>query len=743
MGCATFPGHVRRIAGAAAAALALCAGGAAAQRPGDVEVQAVEFEGNRAFPDGLLRTAIVTAPSRCPALVIFCWLGARRDVQVWDETTAGADAVRLRLFYYQRGYREAQVAIDTSRTGDEGMRVVFRIDEGLPVRVASVTIRGADSLGSDVVRGLPLGPGAPFDLIAYDATRDTLVARMRNRGHATADVLRGYHIPGDSVRIAHLEYELLPGPRARFGTIEVTGAEQVSDQVVRRMLTFGSGDVYSREALLRSQRNLFSLEIFRHAEIREAPSLEADTLMDVLVQVNEGDLHRVRVGMGLSTAEYLNAEGSWISRNFMGGARRLELRGRVSNLFAEDLGQIPPFEEIRGIYGRINGSIAADFAQPWFFDPLNTAGAGVFLERRSLPDVFVRSAAGGYLTLRRDLGPGTSVTAGARPELTSLETEDGDLVFCVSFVACGETEIRALRDPHWLVPITLSFVRDRSNSIFAPTRGYVLRFEGEAAGEATASDFSYVRLAGELVDYHALGNGLVLATRLRPGWARAMGEPEAGLGLHPQRRFFAGGANSVRGYAQYRLGPRLLTVDAANRLARPAELGGAGCTAQQINDGSCDPAPLALDMPGAFAERPVGGAALFEGNVELRFPLFGENLRGAAFVDVGQVWSRPRDAEVKDIVWSPGLGVRYFSMVGPIRIDVGYRPPHEERLPVLTTEVCVRTPTGCDDIAEDGVYDWTELDNRRTLRPLGEVAWRPRDSFLDRIQLHFSIGQAF
>lgn len=737
-----FAGRACRTVVVAAAAFALLAPAGSAQRPGDIEVAAVAFEGNHVFADDLLRTAIVTTPSRCPALVIFCWLGVERDVQLWDERIAGADAVRLRLFYYQRGYRETEVAIDTTRAA-EGMRVRFRIMEGAPVRVASLALRGGEVFGPELGRGLPLAVGRPFSLLGYDATRDSLTHRLRNRGYATADVLRGYRIPGDSARVAHLEYELLPGPRARFGTIEVTGAERVSAEVVRRMLTFRPGDVYSREALLRSQRNLFGLEIFRHAEIREAPSENSDTLIDVLVQVNEGDLRRVRVGVGLSTAEYLNAEGRWISRNFMGGARRLEWRGRVSNLFAEPLGHVPAFEEVRGIYGRINGSIAVDFAQPWFFDPLNTAGAGLFLERRSLPDVFVRSAAGGYLTVRRDLGPGTSVTVGARPELTSLRTDDGDLVFCVSFVACGEQEIRALRDPHWLVPVTLSYVRDRSNSLFAPTRGYLLRLDAEAAGEATASDFSYLRVAAELVDYHTLSRGLVLATRLRPGWARAMGEPEAGLGVHPQRRFFAGGANSVRGYAQYRLGPRLLTVDAANRLARPVELGGAGCTAQAINAGTCEPAHLATAVPGAFTERPVGGAALLEGNLELRFPLYGENLRAAAFLDVGQVWAEPDDIDTRGIVWSPGLGVRYFSMVGPIRIDVGYRPPREERLTVLTTEVCVRTLTGCDDIVEDGVYDWTELANRRTLRPLGDVPWQPGGSFFDRLQLHFSIGQAF
>jgi hypothetical protein len=93
---------------------------------------------------------------------------------------------------------------------------------------------------------------------------------------------------------------------------------------------------------------------------------------------------------------------------------------------------------------------------------------------------------------------------------------------------------------------------------------------------------------GEISAYHDPFSGVVIATRLRSGWARAVGEPGEGLGLHPQKRFFAGGPNSVRGFAQYRLGPKLLTVDAARVLTRPAEQGGAGCTAHEINAGDCD-----------------------------------------------------------------------------------------------------------------------------------------------------------
>jgi outer membrane protein assembly factor BamA len=295
-----------------------------------------------------------------------------------------------------------------------------------------------------------------------------------------------------------------------------------------------------------------------------------------------------------------------------------------------------------------------------------------------------------------------------------------------------------------LAPLALSLSLDRSNSLFAPTGGYILRIEGEYAARATLSEFSYTRLLAEGSFYHDPFRGVVYATRLRVGWARSLRTPGTGLGLHPQKRFFAGGPNSVRGFAQYRLGPRLLTVNAAETLADSVEGEWAGCTAQQINDGTCDVSQLARTNPGALDEQPVGGAALFEGNLELRFPLYRDFLRAAAFVDFGQVWRTEKTVRLSQLEWTPGFGIRYFSPIGPLRIDVGYNPRGAERLTVVTTKVCHRPSEAqpCDVNVPD-MYDPDELENVSTLRTLPSVVWRPYDSFTDRLQFHFSIGQAF
>jgi hypothetical protein len=139
---------------------------------------------------------------------------------------------------------------------------------------------------------------------------------------------------------------------------------------------------------------------------------------------------------------------------------------------------------------------------------------------------------------------------------------------------------------------------------------------------------------------------------------------------------------------------------------------------------------------------------MVEGSFELRFPITPVLFEGVTFVDWGQVWAGNEKIELSDLVWTPGLGVRYYSPIGPIRLDLAYRRPTGERLRVVTSQVepCVAT-------GEDRDPCTTLLRGARTgpgflrvgeLALLGPTVPFDRDkSFLSRLQLHFSIGQAF
>jgi outer membrane protein insertion porin family len=743
---------LRPIAGPLAAVLLLLSAPVApvgAQQP---EVVGLRFDGARSFADAELAAAIVTAATRCPNLLyeVVCWTGVGREPAYLDALALESDVLRLRVFYHERGYRSAAVRADTVRAG-RGVRVVFRITEGEPVRVAELEVNGTPAELGD--RPLALRLGAPFDMVEYEAGRDTLLARLHNSGFARAQVLLGYEIAADQPLRARVRYDVVPGSRARFGEIRVTGNRDASPELIRRMLTFREGAVYDRSALLESQRNLYGLQIFRHAEIQPYVATEPDTLVHVTVQVAEGYMHRVRVGGGLSNAECGRLEGRWIGRNFMGEGRRLELRGQLGNLLMDQCQQLPVLSTDYTPYDRITGLAAVDFTQPWFRGPRNSLGTGLFLERRSVPEVFVRTATGGHVSVGRSLGTHTGVTLAYRPEWTRLTT-DGDLFFCVNFVACAYEDTRVLREPHWLSPITLTFSADRTDRPLTPSHGFIVRADIEHAGAYTGSDFAYTRLIGEASRYSGEMGRVILASRVRGGIVWPHGDAGQ-LRVNPQKRFFAGGPNSVRGLDQYRLGPSVLGIDAVPWLAErddpaTARVEGAGCTIAAINDGSCDVGLLAESM---FHRRPVGGEVLLEGNLELRFPLPlpGGRLRGAAFIDVGQVWQTAADVALRDLVATPGLGVRYFSPVGPIRFDAGFDTQGPQQLHVLTTRV--------ENCLYNGAPECVKVDGppRQTLRNTGDIVMlerpvvyggRVRDigswgEFFGRFRLHFSIGQAF
>jgi hypothetical protein len=213
----------------------------------------------------------------------------------------------------------------------------------------------------------------------------------------------------------------------------------------------------------------------------------------------------------------------------------------------------------------------------------------------------------------------------------------------------------------------------------------------------------------------------------------------------------------VRGFDQYRLGPTVLGVEAVPWLVAEddpatAQMEGAGCTADEVNDLVCDVSELARRAPELFEQRPAGGEVLLEGNVELRFPLplLGGKLRGAAFVDAGQVWQTRGEVSLGDVIATPGIGIRYYSPVGPIRVDAAFNPGVVRALRVLTTRVeeCLDTDPDCQRVGDATRATLKNTDLVAPLMAAVPFGSRLRDidsvgDFFRRFNLQFSIGQAF
>lgn len=716
------------------------------------EVVDLRFVGNSRFPDEVLENSIVTRETSCrsPVLLPFCWAGAEfsRDRHFLSPREFSRDEARIRLFYYQRGYRETVVETEVRRPDSGKVAITFRVQEGDPVRVSELGFQGLEEApDSSLVRELPMEVGDPLNALVLESTRDSLAARLNEWGYAHADVLLSYSIPREAPLEARVIFDLFPGPLTRIGPLSVVGNVTVSESVVRRMVPLREGNLYSQEQILAGQRNLYNLDIFSFASL--VPDLDhvPDSIAPLLVQVAEGDVHRVRAGAGLSEADCVTTEASWASRNFFGGARRLQITGRVSNVLAPIFHQTLCPEAGTGQYGELNWLLSADFVQPWLFSPRNALSVSVFGERQSFPEIFVRQSLGVNLGLTHTLTTSTPVTFSFRPQISRFNA--AEVFFCSSYLVCDPEDVRIFRGSNWIAPLGIRFSQDRRNQALSPTRGHALLLDMEHAADWTGSDFRYVRILGEGSWYTQGDSRWVLAARLRGGWVRQGGFPGlAGPGISdeivpPEKRLYAGGSNSVRGFAQNRLGPQVLYLPSVRDLLEPGENEPAPCASADILDMSCDASALDDEQ---FNPRPIGGTSLLEGSLEFRTPLAGQAWEGATFLDFGQLWGESGGVDLRDLEVTPGLGIRYLSPIGPIRVDLAYRFEAGKRLQVVTQQIRPfdETRDDSDDIIRTGEETrYVPSEGELTLLSPG-VPWGKLDAWsLRRFQLHLSIGQAF
>jgi outer membrane protein insertion porin family/translocation and assembly module TamA len=703
-------------------------------------IRKLELKGVQHVDESELRFALHTEATRCKGLLLkpFCWITGSpyfTEYHRLDNAERLRDELRIKVIYWRRGYRDAQVRSEVA-PGDDGVNVAFHIEEG-PATIAervevqqmrpvldSVRIRRAGMLqGGDVL-----------DLIVLDTARLRLQRTLWDRGHADA-VFRDTTLFSDSLH-ATLVFTIDPRPRTTIDTVMVRGNEDVTTRTVRRLVDLREDGVYRRSEVLAAQRRLYRSQLFNQALI-VLPE-QADSAKDLVVTVSEAPPNAVRFGVGVNTTEFGQVEANWTRYNWIGTARRLDVQAAVGNLFASQLygrsifGSSVPAgiaDEVPQAFLDPTWRASVSVTQPWLFSTRNSIGASAFMHRRSVPGVVIDRGFGGSLTVTRELAELVPLSLTYRFERNRVEA--GGVYFCVNFGTCDFPTIEALQQPNRLSPLTLRLLADRADDPLEPRRGYTARAELEHASAATLSDYRYHRAEGEFATYRRLGAG-TLAFHVRGGWVRALastlvdlpaGSLESEL-LHPSKRVYAGGARSVRGYAENQLGPRVLTVD-PDRLTEPDDSTVVGCSIAQLDDGSCDPDFVDSRR---FVPRPVGGNTVLEGSVEYRMNLT-PTIVAAGFVDGARVTAGDAAFGENRTAITPGVGVRYRSPIGPIRVDLALRPSGVEQLQVIT------------QVGEGGNRRLVQLTTPKAYDPLEGRGGIRR--FLARLQLHLAIGEAY
>jgi outer membrane protein assembly factor BamA len=688
----------------------------AAQQEQQRVVRGLSFEGNHAIDDYTLSTAIGTSNSSWFARAFPIRLLGLGEKRYFNELEFRRDVIRLLLLYRQSGYMNAVIDTLVRREGRD-VYLKFRIYEGDPVRLATLDMLGVDSI-LDVrrlKRDLPLQEGDPFNRALFQASADTVVSRLKNLGYPYADILRNYDVDVAALR-AVATLEALPGPRMRVGQVLITGVEKVDTGTLRRMLSVRAGDRFRQDQLYLTQRDLYGLGMFRSVNVVLADTTPppGDSTVRVVVRVSEAPRHRIRAGAGYGSLDCFRVQSGWTAYDFLGGARSLDLTGQLSKLgvgvpansgFKENVCH-PLHDDPTSDTANYNATLT--LRQPAFLSPRHTASFAIFAERRSEFKAYTRQAVGANLAVTFNARRDVPVTVGYGYSVG--RTTADPVVLCERFLLCNASDQAFLLNTRPFGAITISGVRARVNSVLDPSAGSVMQVTLVHASRYVLSDTLYEFNRGELevAKYYPLSRRSAFAWRIRGGTILPQRLSLLGQSTQfvpPDQRFYAGGPNSVRGYARNELGPRVYVTDSII-------VQGTDTTLRNLR------------------ASPTGGNTVVTANLELRVPtpIFPDRVRLGLFVDVGQVWERGDTlTAVSGLRVTPGLGLRFITPLGPVRLDAAYNGYPQEPGPLY-------------------LLDNTNKSLTAVLDPAGkQVLYRPQlpGGFWRRVVVQFAVGQAF
>jgi outer membrane protein assembly complex protein YaeT len=581
---------------------------------GAIRVTSVKLNGVKAVKSAQLKSALATvASSRLP------W----GQKHFFTRQQFEADLKRIVAFYKDRGYPDARVqSFDVKLNAkQDAVAVTVNVDEGQPVVVEQIEFDGFEAIPpahlNALKNRLPLKVQAPLDRALAQASRETALDEVKDHGYPYATV-RLTDRPGSSDRSRILTLSATPGTLAHYGDVKISGNTTISNQIVRRQLTFRRGNLFRLSQIQESQHALYNLQTFQFANVEpEVPEGEQPAIVPVKVTVTEGKHQKVNFGVGYGSEEKARVSIDWRHVNFLGAARTLEVESK---------------------YSRLSSGVRMNFKQPYLFGPRLDLLASAQSWHTSEP-AFTLNTNGGRLTVERVLaraGPASQRAASTAISLTYTNEFESYRVselalntptFYKNLLALGLDPLTG-QGRGLLSSLDLDFHRSTADSTVDAQHGYTLNAHMEQAGRLLGGDFDFFETILEGRYYLPVGGRAVLAVKARGGSIGTL-FGDTNLKVPFFRRYFLGGASSLRGWGRF------------------------------------DVSPL-------FNGLPIGGHTMVESSAELRAPLWG-NLTGVLFADAGNVWNNAWDFNLNDLLYDVGPGLRYSTPIGPLRVDLGYQ----------------------------------------------------------------------
>ena len=582
----------------------------------------LEIQGNDYFSNATIREQLSIIPATR--------LRYRRGR--YSEALLNSDLASITALYLSNGFREVKVSSRIEIPSEDNPHetaVIIQIDEGSQWLISDLDLSGVSQENASYVRTLLSSiPGQPFSEANLATDRDNVLDFYYNNGYPNATFDWTTQFDTDPGRVG-VSISVSEGQQRFVRASLIGGLSRTDPDMIYNRIQLVPGEPLSQTRIVESQRRLYDLGIFARVvtAVQNPDGIEKRKYM--LHQFEEARKYSVNFGFGAQIARIGRGVTDFDSpAGATGFSPRVSFGVSRSNMFG--------MAHTAALQARISDTrerALLNYLAPQFkgYESLNLSITGLYDFSRDI-NTFDNTRWEGSVQLRQQLSRARSLQyrfAYRRITLDKLIIDPELVPIFAQAVRVGLSSV--------------GFIQDRRDDPLESTRGYYNAVEAGLASKIFGSETDYLRLVGRNSSYYRVGKDMVVARSLTVGWLINTASDNMASPIPLPERFFSGGDSSHRAFPDNQAGPR--------------------------------------DLETGFV---VGGRTVFMHNLELRFPLLGDNLSGALFHDAGNVYSKmgnfslrlsQRDEKDFDyMVHSIGFGTRYRTPIGPVRLDLAYSP---------------------------------------------------------------------
>jgi len=565
----------------------------------------------------------------------------------YSEQLVHASQKNLTSLYQSEGFSDAQVTPAVSHK-EGNVAVVFHVTEGPRDIVSSLKIEGDDTFPESKFApdGLKLAPGKPYSQRLVATDRANIVARYLQAGYLTSSFRETAKVASkEDPHHIEVVYHIFEGPQVHTNDVLTLGRVRTQPRLIDRdVATIVSGQPLTETALLSSESRLYNhTGVFDWAEVDPRGQITTQTSEDVLIKVHEAKRNALTYGIGF---EVINRGGSIPSGTV--ALPNLPPVGLPSNFTTSETTYYGPrgsFQytrnNVRGkgeslsataFAGRLDQRVAGYYIDPNFRWSSWGATTSILAERDEENPVYSSQVENGSFQLQKFIDKAKHDVFFLR---YSFSQTDLTRILIPELVLPQDQHVR-------LSTIAANVTRDTRDNPLDAHKGMLESIELDFNDTKLGSSVSFARMTGQIAYYWPTVHKIVWANSLRIGLA----QPFSNSNVPLSQAFFTGGGNTLRGFPLDGAGPQRQV--------------------QVCNTGS------STDC--SYIQVPAGGNEQLIINSEARIPLpIKQGLGFVVFYDGGNVFPTVGFHDFTSLYSNNvGLGLRYATPVGPVRIDLGH-----------------------------------------------------------------------